>query len=127
MPRKYRSQWYAEGGYDPIAEKLFSQLNVDGYLLEYESERAGTFEPLRFVPKNKTVVLGLISSKLPTMENREDVVRRIGEASRFVPLENLALSPQCGFASTMEGNLLTEEEQWRKLELVVSTARQVWK
>jgi methionine synthase II (cobalamin-independent) len=121
-----RSQWYAQGGYDPIAEKVFSQLDVDAFLLEYESERAGTFEPLRFVPRGKTVVLGLVSSKLPQMEPQDQVARRIEEATKYVPLENLALSPQCGFASTMEGNLLTEDEQWRKLELVVKTARQVW-
>jgi 5-methyltetrahydropteroyltriglutamate--homocysteine methyltransferase len=121
-----QSKWYAEGGYDPIAEKLFNELNVDAFLLEYESERAGTFEPLRFVPRTKFVVLGLISSKLPQLENEQDVMRRIEEACRFVPLENLALSPQCGFASTMQGNLLTEEEQWRKLRLVVDVARKVW-
>lgn len=121
-----RSQWYAQGGYDPIAEKVFSQLDVDAFLLEYESERAGTFEPLRFVPRGKTVVLGLISSKLPQLEPQDQVVRRIEEATKYVPLENLALSPQCGFASTMDGNLLTEEEQWSKLDLVVKTARQVW-
>jgi 5-methyltetrahydropteroyltriglutamate--homocysteine methyltransferase len=121
-----RSQWYAQGGYDPIAEKVFSQLDVDAFLLEYESERAGTFEPLRFVPRGKTVVLGLVSSKLPQLEPQDQVVRRIEEATKYVPLENLALSPQCGFASTMDGNLLTEEEQWSKLDLVVKTARQVW-
>jgi len=121
-----RSQWYAEGGYDPIAEKLFTQLDVDAFLLEYESERAGTFEPLRFVPRGKTVVLGLVSSKLPDLESPDQLRRRIDEASRYVPIENLALSPQCGFASAMEGNLLTEEEQWRKLQLVVETARSVW-
>lgn len=121
-----RSQWYAEGGYDPIAEKLFGQLNVDAFLLEYESERAGTFEPLRFLPPGKTAVLGLISSKLAPLEPREQIIARIKEASRYVPLERLALSPQCGFASTMEGNLLTEDEQWRKLELVSSIAREVW-
>ena len=122
-----RSQWYAEGGYDPIAEKLFTQLDVDAFLLEYESERAGTFEPLRFVPRGKTVVLGLVSSKLPELESPDQLRRRIDEASRHVPIENLALSPQCGFASAMEGNLLTEEEQWRKVQLVVETARSVWK
>ena len=122
-----RSQWYAEGGYDPIAEKLFNQLDVDLFLLEYESERAGSFEPLRFVPKRKGVVLGLVSSKLPELESQDQLVRRIEEASKYVPMENLALSPQCGFASSMEGNLLTEEEQWRKLRLVVETARKVWK
>jgi 5-methyltetrahydropteroyltriglutamate--homocysteine methyltransferase len=121
-----RSQWYAEGGYDAIAEKLFGRLNVDAFLLEYESERAGTFEPLRFVPRGKTVVLGLISSKLPELESLDQIARRIDEASKYVPLENLALSPQCGFASTMEGNLLTEEQQWQKLKLVVDTAKKVW-
>jgi 5-methyltetrahydropteroyltriglutamate--homocysteine methyltransferase len=121
-----QSQWYAEGGYDPIAEKLFTQLNVDAFLLEYETERAGTFEPLRFVPRSKSIVLGLISSKVPQLEKQEDLVRRIDEASRHVPLENLALSPQCGFASTIEGNRLTEDEQWQKLQLVVDTARKVW-
>jgi 5-methyltetrahydropteroyltriglutamate--homocysteine methyltransferase len=121
-----RSQWYAEGGYDPIAEKLFNQLNVDAFLLEYESERAGTFEPLRFVPPGKTVVLGLVSTKLPDMETADQLVRRIEEASKYVSVDQLALSPQCGFASGMEGNLLTEDQQWRKLELVVQTARKVW-
>jgi 5-methyltetrahydropteroyltriglutamate--homocysteine methyltransferase len=121
-----RSQWYAEGGYDAIAEKLFGRLNVDAFLLEYESERAGSFEPLRFVPRDKTVVLGLISSKLPELESSDQLVRRIDEASKYVPSENLAVSPQCGFASTMEGNLLTEDQQWQKLKLVVDTARKVW-
>lgn len=121
-----RSHWYAEGGYDPIAEKLFGSLDVDRFLLEYDDERSGTFEPLRFVPRGKTVVLGLVSSKRPALESREALVRRIEEASRYVPLEHLALSPQCGFASTMEGNLLTEDEQWAKLRLVVETAREVW-
>jgi 5-methyltetrahydropteroyltriglutamate--homocysteine methyltransferase len=121
-----RSQWYAEGGYDAIAEKLFGQLQVDAFLLEYESERAGTFDPLRFVPRGKTVVLGLVSSKLPDLESQEQLKKRIAEASQYVPLENLAVSPQCGFASTMEGNLLSEDEQWRKLELVVDTAKDVW-
>jgi 5-methyltetrahydropteroyltriglutamate--homocysteine methyltransferase len=121
-----RSQWYAEGGYDAIAEKLFGQLQVDAFLLEYESERAGTFDPLRFVPRGKTVVLGLVSSKLPELELQDQLKRRIDEASKYVPLENLAVSPQCGFASTMEGNLLTEDEQWRKLKLVVDTAKNVW-
>ncbi len=121
-----RSHWYAEGGYDAIAEKLFGTLEVDRFLLEYDDERSGTFEPLRFVPKGKTVVLGLVSSKVPRLEDASELQKRIAEASRFVPMENLALSPQCGFASTAEGNLLTEEEQWRKLELVVETARKVW-
>jgi 5-methyltetrahydropteroyltriglutamate--homocysteine methyltransferase len=121
-----RSQWYAEGGYDAIAEKLFGQLRVDAFLLEYESARAGTFEPLRYVPRGKTVVLGLVSSKLAEMETADHLAKRIDEASKYVPLENLALSPQCGFASTMEGNLLTEAEQWQKLKLVVETAVRVW-
>jgi 5-methyltetrahydropteroyltriglutamate--homocysteine methyltransferase len=121
-----RSQWYAEGGYDPIAEKLFNQLNVDRFLLEYESERAGTFEALRFVPKSKSIVLGLVSSKLPELESQDHLLKRIDEASRYVPLANLAVSPQCGFASTMEGNLLSEDQQWRKLQLVADTARRVW-
>ena len=121
-----RSHWYAEGGYDAIAEKLFGTLEVDRFLLEYDDERSGTFEPLRFVPKGKTVVLGLVSSKVPRLEDKSELQRRIEKASRFVPIENLALSPQCGFASTAEGNLLAEEEQWRKLELVVETAKKVW-
>jgi 5-methyltetrahydropteroyltriglutamate--homocysteine methyltransferase len=122
-----RSHWYAEGGYDSVAEKLFGTLEVDRFLLEYDDERSGTFEPLRFVPRGKTVVLGLVSSKLARMESADILVRRIEEASRYVPLENLALSPQCGFASTMEGNMLTEDEQWAKLRLVVETARRVWR
>jgi 5-methyltetrahydropteroyltriglutamate--homocysteine methyltransferase len=124
-----RSRWYAEGGYDPIAEKLFNELNVDQFLLEYESERAGTFEPLRFMPggkKAKGVVLGLISSKLPQLESPDQLIRRIDEAAKYVPLDRLALSPQCGFASALEGNLLTETGQWAKLKLVVDTARRVW-
>ena len=121
-----RSHWYAEGGYDAIAEKLFGSLRVDRFLLEYDDARSGSFEPLRFVPRGKTVVLGLVSSKLPELESPDELARRIEEASRYVPLEQLALSPQCGFASTMEGNLLTEEAQWAKLQLVVDTARRVW-
>ena len=100
-----RSQWYAEGGYDPIAEKLFNQLNVDAFLLEYESERAGTFEPLRFVPPGKMVVLGLVSTKLPEMETVDHLLRRIEEASKYVRMDQLALSPQCGFASNDGGQL----------------------
>jgi 5-methyltetrahydropteroyltriglutamate--homocysteine methyltransferase len=121
-----RSKWYAEGGYDAIAEKMFGTLDVDRFLLEYEDERSGSFEPLRFVPKGKTVVLGLISSKLPRMEDKAQLIKRIEEAAKFVPLENLALSPQCGFASVMEGNEMTEDEQWAKIGLVVDTARTVW-
>ena len=121
-----RSAWHAEGSYEPIAEKAFSQLNVDRFLLEYDTQRAGGFEPLRFVPKTKMVVLGLISSKEPALEPMDQLRRRIDEAARYVPLENLAIAPQCGFASTMLGNLLTWDEQRRKLELVVETARLVW-
>jgi 5-methyltetrahydropteroyltriglutamate--homocysteine methyltransferase len=121
-----RSHWYAEGGYDSIAEKLFSTLRVDRFLLEYDDARSGTFEPLRFVPRGKTVVLGLVSSKLPALESGADLRRRIENAARYVPLDNLALSPQCGFASTMEGNLLTEADQWAKLALIVRTSREVW-
>ena len=121
-----RSHWYAEGGYDAIAEKLFGTLEVDRFLLEYDDERSGTFAPLRFVPKGKTVVLGLVSSKVSRMEDPKELMKRINEASHYVPLENLALSPQCGFASTAEGNLLTEDRQWAKLKLVVDTARRVW-
>lgn len=121
-----RSHWYAEGGYDAIAEKLFNSLRVDRFLLEYDDERAGTFEPLRLVPKDKVVVLGLITTKKPQLEKSDDVVRRINEAAKHFPIENMAVSPQCGFASTAEGNLLTEEEQWAKLKLVVNAARRVW-
>lgn len=121
-----RSAWASEGGYEVCAEKAFTQLNVDRFLLEYDTERAGGFEPLRFVPRNKMVVLGLISSKDPKLESKDQLLRRIEEASKYVPLENLAISPQCGFASTFRGNLLTWDDQRRKLELVVEVARQVW-
>jgi 5-methyltetrahydropteroyltriglutamate--homocysteine methyltransferase len=121
-----RSRWYTEGGYDAIAEKLFGTLNVDTFLLEYDSARAGGFEPLRLVPPGKRVVLGLVTTKDPTLESQDDLRRRIDEAAHYVPLENLALSPQCGFASVVAGNLLSADDQWRKLELVVSTARKVW-
>jgi 5-methyltetrahydropteroyltriglutamate--homocysteine methyltransferase len=121
-----RSHWYAEGGYDAIAEKLFGTLKVDRFVLEYDDERAGTFEPLRLVPKDKIVVLGLISTKKPELEKSDDVVRRIEEAAKYFPIENLTLSPQCGFASTMEGNLITEDQQWAKLKLVADTARRIW-
>lgn len=121
-----RSAWHAEGSYEPIAEKAFSQLKVDRFLLEYDTERAGGFEPLRFVPAPKIVVLGLISSKEPQLESVDSLRRRIDEAAQYVPLERLALAPQCGFASTFLGNLLSWEEQQRKLELVAETARRVW-
>jgi 5-methyltetrahydropteroyltriglutamate--homocysteine methyltransferase len=121
-----RSHWYAEGGYDAIAEKVFSGVNVDRFLLEYDDDRSGTFAPLRFVPRHKSVVLGLVSTKRPQLESGDLLMRRIDEAARYLPLECLALSPQCGFASTMEGNLLTEDEQWAKLRLVIETAHRVW-
>jgi 5-methyltetrahydropteroyltriglutamate--homocysteine methyltransferase len=105
---------------------MFSTLDVDRFLLEYEDERSGSFEPLRFVPKGKIVVLGLVSSKLPQMEDKGQLIKRIEEASKYVPLENLALSPQCGFASVMEGNEMTEAQEWAKIGLVVDTARTVW-
>ncbi len=121
-----RSRWYTEGGYDAIAEKLFGSLDVDCFLLEYDGARAGGFEPLRLVPRGKTVVLGLVTTKEPALESQDDLRRRIDEAARYVPLENLALSTQCGFASVAAGNLLTIDDQWRKLELVADTARKVW-
>ena len=121
-----QSMWYAQGGYEPIAEKLFGTIKVDRLLLEYDTERAGGFEPLRFVQPNTTVVLGLVSTKDPTMETQDDLLKRIDEAAKFVPMERLALSPQCGFASTEAGNMLTEDQQWQKLDLVVETARKAW-
>ncbi len=121
-----RSRWRAEGGYEPIAEKLFGSLQHDRFLLEYDSDRSGGFEPLRFVPKGKTVVLGLVTTKRGELESQEELLRRVEEASKYVAVEDLALSPQCGFASVAAGNLLSPDEQWRKLELVVDTARKVW-
>ena len=120
------SKWYAEGGYEPIAEKLFSSLAVDRFLLEYDTARAGTFEPLRFMPRDKMVVLGLVSSKEPKIESQDELRRRIDEASRYVPIENLALSPQCGFSSTVDGNDIGVEQQRAKLALCVELAHEVW-
>ena len=117
--------WLSTGGYDPIAEKVFA-LHADALLLEYDTDRAGTFEPLRSVPSDKTVVLGLVSTKVPELESTDDLRRRIDEAARFVPIERLALSPQCGFASDFRGNPISEDDQWRKLELVASVADAVW-
>jgi 5-methyltetrahydropteroyltriglutamate--homocysteine methyltransferase len=122
----YRSTWFAEGGYEPVAEVLFNDINVDAYFLEYDDERSGDFAPLRFVPKHKQVVLGIVSSKLRQLEDMDDLCRRIDEAAQYAPLENLCVSPQCGFSSTHHGNDLTEDDQWRKLELVVNTAQKVW-
>ena len=121
-----RSRWYTEGGYDAIAERLFGKLDVDTFLLEYDSDRSGGFEPLRLVPRGKTVVLGLVTTKDAKLESPDDLLRRIDQAAKYMPLENLAISTQCGFASVAAGNLLTMDEQWRKLELVVNTARKVW-
>ena len=122
----HRSSWFAEGGYEPVAEVLFNELNVDAYFLEYDDERSGDFAPLRFVPDNKVVVLGLITTKLGQMESISDLTKRIDEAAQYVPLEQLCVSPQCGFASNVLGNEIPHEKQWRKLELVVNTARAVW-
>jgi 5-methyltetrahydropteroyltriglutamate--homocysteine methyltransferase len=122
----FRGRWMAAGGYEPVAEKLFNQAPVDVFFLEYDSERAGDFQPLRFVPNGKTAVLGLVSSKSAELEDQENLVRRIEEASRVLPLDQLALSTQCGFASVAGGNVLTEDQQWAKLELVVDTAARVW-
>lgn len=121
-----QSKWYAQGGYEPIAEKLFANLPVHRFLLEYDTQRAGAFDPLRFIPPGKTAVLGLISTKTPTLEPTQTLLRRIDEAAAHLPLDQLALSPQCGFASTAPGNLLTEEQQWQKLALVTQTAAQAW-
>jgi methionine synthase II (cobalamin-independent) len=123
----FRSTWISEGGYEPVAEVLFGKTNYDGYFLEYDTERAGGFEPLRFVPKGrKTVVLGLVTSKSGTLEEKDDIKRRIEEATKYVALDQLCLSPQCGFASTEEGNVLAEEEQWAKLRMIVELAKDVW-
>ncbi len=122
----FRSSWVAEGGYDFVAEALFNELEVDGFFLEYDDARSGGFEPLRFVPKGKMVVLGLVTTKRPELESKDELKRRIDEASRYVPIEQLCLSPQCGFSSTLEGNLLAYDDQIAKLRLVVETAREVW-
>jgi 5-methyltetrahydropteroyltriglutamate--homocysteine methyltransferase len=116
----------ASGGYDPVAETVFTRLNVHAFFLEYDTDRAGGFEPLRFVPKGKKVVLGLISSKVPALESKHDLKRRIEAAAKYVPLENLCLSPQCGFSSTHHGNKLTVDDQKRKLALALEVAREVW-
>ena len=122
----FKSAWVAEGGYEPVADALFNALHVDAYFLEYDDARSGTFEPLRFVPKDKTVVLGLLTTKAAALEPAAAVARRIEEAARYVPLENLCLSPQCGFASTVHGNQITEADQWAKLDRILEVTRQVW-
>jgi 5-methyltetrahydropteroyltriglutamate--homocysteine methyltransferase len=122
----FRSTWISEGGYDPVADRLLGGVPYDGFFLEYDTDRAGGFEPLKLLPKGKMVVLGLVTSKSGALENKDDIKRRVDAAARFVDLDQLALSPQCGFASTEEGNLLTEDEQWRKLEFIVDTATEIW-
>jgi 5-methyltetrahydropteroyltriglutamate--homocysteine methyltransferase len=123
----FRSTWVASGGYEPVAEVLFNRIDADAYFMEYDTDRAGGFEPLRFVPRgHKVVVLGLVTSKSGALESKDALKRRIDAAAKFLPLEQLALSPQCGFASTEHGNLLTEEEQWAKLRLCVEVAQEVW-
>jgi methionine synthase II (cobalamin-independent) len=122
----FQSTFVASGGYEPVAEILFNAINVHGYFMEYDSDRAGGFEPLRFVPKGKTVVLGLVTTKSGRLESRDKVKRRIEQATNFIDLDQLCLSPQCGFASTEEGNLLAEEEQWAKLRMIVELAEEVW-
>jgi 5-methyltetrahydropteroyltriglutamate--homocysteine methyltransferase len=123
----FRSTWIAEGGYDPMAETLFNEVGVDGYFLEYDSDRAGGFAPLRFFPKGKKqLVLGLVTSKSGKLEKKDDIKRRIDEAAKYVALDQLCLSPQCGFASTEEGNVLSEDEQWAKLRMIVEIADEVW-
>ncbi len=121
-----RSMWHREGTYDAIAERLLNELSHDRFLFEYDSPRAGGFEPLRFLPKGKLVVLGLVSTKVALLENVDDLKRRIDDAARYVPLDQLAISPQCGFSSDVVGNLINAEDQKRKLEIVVETSRQVW-
>jgi 5-methyltetrahydropteroyltriglutamate--homocysteine methyltransferase len=122
----FRSTFVASGGYEPIAELLFNEVGVDAYFMEWDTDRAGGFEPLRYLPKGKTVVLGLVTSKSGTLEKKDDIKRRIDEATKYAPLEQLCLSPQCGFASTEEGNALGEEQQWAKLSMIVEIAREVW-
>jgi 5-methyltetrahydropteroyltriglutamate--homocysteine methyltransferase len=122
----FRSSFVASGGYEPVAETLFNTINVHGYFMEYDTERAGGFEPLRFVPKHKTVVLGLVTTKLGALEDRDAIKRRIEQAAKFLDIDQLCLSPQCGFASTEEGNVLAEDEQWAKLRMIVEIANEVW-
>lgn len=122
----FRSAWVAEGSYEPVAEVLFNELNIDAYFLEYDDERSGDFAPLRFVPAHKTVVLGLVTSKVGELESADDLKRRVDEAAQYMPLANMCLSPQCGFSSTVHGNDISEANQWAKLELIVNTARDIW-
>jgi len=122
----FQSTFVASGGYEPVAEILFNSINAHGYFMEYDSDRAGGFEPLRFVPKGKTVVLGLVTSKSGRLESKDELKRRIDQAAKFVALDQLCLSPQCGFASTEEGNILAEDEQWAKLRTIVEIAEEIW-
>ena len=122
----FQSTFVASGGYEPVAEILFNEINIQAYFMEYDSDRAGGFEPLRFVPKNKTVVLGLVTSKSGTLESKDELKRRIDQASKYISLDQLCLSPQCGFASTEEGNILAEDEQWAKLRMIVELSAEVW-
>jgi 5-methyltetrahydropteroyltriglutamate--homocysteine methyltransferase len=121
----FKSAWVAEGGYDPVVQAMFST-DVDGYFMEFDSVRAGGFEPLRALPRGKKVVLGLVTTKLGELESKDDLKRRIAQAAKFVPLDDLCLSPQCGFSSTHHGNALSQDDQWRKLQRVVEVAAEVW-
>ncbi len=122
----FRSSWVAEGSYEPVAEILFNEMNVDAYFLEYDDERSGDFAPLRFMPADKTLVVGLVTTKVGELEDQNELIKRVHEAANYMPLENMCLSPQCGFSSTVHGNELSEDQQWAKLELVVETARKIW-
>jgi 5-methyltetrahydropteroyltriglutamate--homocysteine methyltransferase len=122
----FRSTFVASGGYEPVAELLFNGIDIDGYFMEWDNDRSGGFEPLRFLPKGKKVVLGLVTSKTGDLESKDDIRRRIDEAAKYAPLDQLCLSPQCGFASTEEGNALGEEQQWAKMRMIVEVAQEVW-
>jgi 5-methyltetrahydropteroyltriglutamate--homocysteine methyltransferase len=122
----FRSSFVASGGYEPIADILFNGINIRSYIMEYDSDRSGGFEPMRYLPKDKFVILGLVTSKSGELESKDDIKRRIDEAAKYAPLEQLCLSPQCGFSSTEEGNSLTVDQQWRKLDLVKEIADEVW-
>jgi 5-methyltetrahydropteroyltriglutamate--homocysteine methyltransferase len=122
----FRSAWVAEGSYEPVADVLFNELNVDAFFLEYDDERSGDFAPLRFVPEDKTIVVGLVTSKIGTLESKDELIKRVNEAAQYMPLDNMCLSPQCGFSSTVHGNELTEDQQWAKLERIVEAAREIW-
>jgi 5-methyltetrahydropteroyltriglutamate--homocysteine methyltransferase len=123
----YKSAWVAQGGYEPVAEILFNELAIDGFFLEYDDQRSGDFAPLRFVPTGKTVVLGIMTSKKADLESKDALKRRIDEAARHMPMEQLAISPQCGFSSTVQGNQITPDVQWRKLERLVEVAAETWR